>query len=64
MSRFTSRDLMVSVLPGDDEAMAGPGDKTQCTTCTDCTNVTNQTRKPTKRSALSALQAQLAATRT
>ena len=64
MSRFTSRDLMVSVLDGNalDEDW---GDKTtKCTTCTSCTNVTSQsTRKPSKGLALAALREQLASAR-
>ncbi len=64
MSRFTSRDLMVSVLDGSAPDEDWADKTTKCTTCTDCTNVTNQsTRKPTKRRALAALRAQLTAAR-
>ena len=66
MSRFTSRDLMVSVLDSS-APQEDWGDKvTQCTECTNCTNVTNvkhPPRKPSKASALASLQAQLAAAR-
>ena len=66
MSRFTSRDLMVSVLDGG-ASQEDWGDKvTQCTECTNCTNVTNvkhPPRKPSKATALASLQAQLAAAR-
>jgi hypothetical protein len=64
MSRFTSRDLMVSVLDGSAPDEDWADKTTKCTTCTSCTNVTNQsTRKPSKGLALSALRAQLAAAR-
>jgi len=65
MSRFTSRDLMVSVLDGNAPDEDWADKTTQCTSCTNCTNVTNAkpTRKPSKGSALAALQAQLTAAR-
>jgi hypothetical protein len=66
MSRFTSRDLMVSVLD-DGELQDDWADKTtNCTNCTNCTNVTNApkpSRKPSKGSALAALRKQLTAAR-
>lgn len=64
MSRFTSRDLMVSVLPGEGPLEDWADKTTQCTTCTSCTNVSNSTkRKPAKGAALRELQAQLTAAR-
>ena len=64
MSRFTSRDLMVSVLDGNAPDEDWADKTTKCTTCTSCTNVSNQsTRKPSKGLALSALRAPLAAAR-
>ncbi len=64
MSRFTSRDLMVSVLDGNAPDEDWADKTTKCTTCTSCTNVSNQsTRKPSKGRARAALRAQLAAAR-
>ena len=64
MSRFTSRDLMVSVLDGNAPDEDWADKTTKCTTCTSGPTVSNQsTRKPSTGGALAALRAQLAAAR-